>query len=213
MAILIPNHLPIRVFQTQTNTTEQTGDYPEAAGQTFLFGTPVVLNATGFVVPSTSVVGTADTILGIAESNGFNLPTDGAGAPGPFGQVGFPGAAPTYGSVPNQPLGVNIPAGVTFVTGRTTVALAVPTTVFIGQTDASTGVRFNPTIADIGKSANLVADGNGHWYVDIATIGTGNGVTIRNIYSNDFAQGSAVNGINNAQVTFTVNMVGSQAQI
>jgi hypothetical protein len=204
MAQLISNHLPIRVFQTSTNTTELTQSFLEAAGQTFLFGTPVELNGSGNVIPwdGTTV---ANKILGIVENNAFNLATAGAGAPPSFGSVGFPGGAPTYGTVPNQPNAVNIPAGVTFVDGRDIVALATETTIFIGQTDASTGSTYAPTTALIGTQAGLTADGNGHWYVDLAktTPGTNTVLIILGIYPNDFAPGSSTNGVNNAQVFFT----------
>src|ERR1700683_5478412 len=119
MASNLSTHAPILVFQTTTNTTEQTQDYLEGAGQTFLNGTPVELSA-GFCIAwdGTTVV---RGILGVSESAGFNLGSNGAGAPPSFGSIGFPGGAPTYGSVPNQTAAVNLPAGATFVTGSTTV--------------------------------------------------------------------------------------------
>ena len=154
------------------------------------------------------------SILGIVENNGFNLGSAGKGAPPAFGSVGFPGGAPTYGSVPNQSAAVNIPAGATFVDGRDIVALAVETTVFIAQTDASTGSTFAPTVALIGTQAGLTADGNGTWYVDLGKVtpGTNTVLTIRGIYPNDFASGSITTGINNAQVLFTFLNAASQIQ-
>ena len=215
MAALLTNHAPIRVYQTRTNTTEQTQSYPEAAGQTFLFGTPVTQDASGNIIPCTTPTsGAPRTILGISESNAFNLPTAGAGSPPLFGSVGFPGAAPTYGTVPNQPPAVNIVAGSTFVDGRTMVAQAVDTTIFIGQTDAATGAVYAPTNAMVGHQFNLVLDPSGHWYVDLGSIdaGAGTSLTMLGIYPNDYAPGSITSGVNNALIFFTFNIAVTRVQ-
>lgn len=213
MAANLANHAPIVVYQTTTNTTEQTQDYPEAAGQTFLFGTPVELNGAGNVIAwdGTTVLG---KILGFSESPGFNLGTAGAGAPPSFGSVGFPGSPTTYGTVPNQTAAVNIPAGATFSTGRTTVAQAVQTTIFIGQVDNSAAGAYAPSIANVGVQYGLTIDASGNWYVDLnkATPGTNTVVLVVGLYPNDLASGSATTEVNGGKVLFKVINAASQVQ-
>lgn len=214
MAALLSNHDPIRVYQTLTNTTEQTQSYPEAAGQTFLDGTPVSLNSAGNTIAWTGTPGSGNLILGVSEQPAMNYGTAGAGAPPSFGSVGFPGGSPTYGTVPNQSAAVNIPAGATFADGRTIVAQAVPTTVFIGMTDASTGSVFAPTIANVGSQFGLTIDANGHWYVDLgkATPGTNTVLLIVGLYPNDLAPGSATTEVNNGHVLFKFVVADTSVQ-
>jgi hypothetical protein len=215
MASNLSTHAPIVVYQTRTNTTEQTQDYLEAAGQTFLFGTPVQLNSgTGYCQAWDGATLT-NGILGFSESPGMNLGTAGAGAPPQFGSVGFPGSPTTYGTVPYQPAAVNIPAGATFSTGRTTVAQAVPETIFIGQVDNNTGGAYTPSIASIGNQYGLTVDANGYWYVDFgkSTAGTNTVLKIVGLYPNDLASGSATTEIAGGRVLFTINIAASQVQV
>lgn len=212
MAANLANHAPILVFQTTTNTTEQTQDYLEASGQTFLTGTPVELSA-GFCQAwdGTTVV---RGILGISETPGANLGTNGAGAPGAFGSIGFPGATPTYGSVPNQASAVNIPAGVTFATGSTTVAQAVPTTIFVAQVDNSAAGAYTPSNANVGVQYGLTIDANGNWYIDFnkTTVGTNTVLTVVGLYYNDLVQGSSTTEILGGRLLFKFNTGASQVQ-
>lgn len=172
MASLLANHPPIEVVKTTNNTTEITDTKPEAAGQTFLLGTPVQLTA-GNVAAWDGATVTAG-ILGIALEDAHNLGSAGLGFPGPFTPVGFPGTGTTFGSVQNQPSAVNIPEGAPFVIGGVVYAQADDNTVFRGQTDNNTGAATTPTKANVGTFYGLTKDANNHWYVDFGktTVGT-----------------------------------------
>jgi len=213
MAANLANHAPIVVYQTTTNTTEQTQSYLEAAGQTFLFGTPVELNSSGNTIAWDGATLTGK-ILGFSETPGFNLGTAGAGAPPSFGSVGAPGSPTTYGTVPNQSSAVNIPAGATFSDGRTIVAQALPTTIFIGQVDNSAAGAYAPSIANVGLQYGLTIDATGNWYVDFnkSTPGTNTVVLIVGLYPNDLASGSSTTEVNGGKVLFKVINAASQAQ-
>jgi hypothetical protein len=205
MAANLANHDPIRVYQTSTNTTEQTQGYLEAAGQTFLDGTPVqVAGSTVGYCKAWDGTTVLAQIIGIAPQAGMNLSSNGAGAAPAFGSIGFPGTPTTYGTVPNQTSAVNIPAGATFSDGMTLVYQAVPTTLFIGQVDNSAAGAYAPSVANIGLQYGLTIDATGHWYVDFnkSTAGTNTVVEIVGLYPNDLAAGSATTEINGGHVIF-----------
>ena len=83
----LTTHLPILQVQEKAGTTPFTNALPEKAGQTFRFGVPVQLDGSGFVQEWDGSTFSAG-ILGVAESFGQNLGTDGAGAPvPPFGGI------------------------------------------------------------------------------------------------------------------------------
>lgn len=171
MAAVLSDHQPIRVVQTVSGNTAQTDAKREKAGQTFLEGVPVMLNAgviqewdANVVEPATSTAG----IAGIARQPGSNLGSDGKGAPGPFTGVGAPAASPTFGSVLNQANAVNFTPGAPFVDGRTVFELANQDTIFEATFDSANGNTANATTAetDVGKHFGLTKDTTGHWYVD-----------------------------------------------
>jgi hypothetical protein len=138
-------HLPIKQVQNKANTTPFTSAQPEAAGQTFLFGSPVQLNGSGFVQAWDGTTVSAG-ILGVAESFGQNLGSAGAGAPvPPFGGITGTIAIATYGTVPNQPSGVNIAIGTPVADGRT--------------------LYMEPNQDNIFQ-ALFDKDANGYWYID-----------------------------------------------
>lgn len=205
MAANLANHDPIRVYQTTTNTTEQTQGYLEGSGQTFLDGTPVQLIGTtaGYCKAWDGTTLTA-AIAGIAPQAGMNLSTNGAGAAPSFGSIGFPGSPTTYGTVPNQTAAVNIPAGATFSDGMTLVYQAVTTTLFIAQVDNSAAGAYAPSISNVGLQYGLTIDATGHWYVDLnkSTAGTNTVLEIVALYPNDLASGSATTEINGGHVIF-----------
>lgn len=170
MAANLTVHLPITQVQTKSDTTPWTMAKPEAAGQTFTWGTPVQLNASGYVQAwdGTTV---AAGILGIAESFGANLGSAGAGAPvPPFGQITGNIATSTYGTVPGQVGGVNIAFGTPSTDGRTLYMAPGSGTVFEGVLDNSAGAvaaDWTPALADVGKNYGLSKDSAGpYWYVD-----------------------------------------------
>lgn len=171
MAAVLSDHQPIRAVQTVSGNTPQKDSKREKAGQTFLEGVPVMLNAgviqewnATVTEPATSTAG----IAGIARAPGSNLATDGAGAPGPFTGVTGVGAAPTFGSVLNQSSAVNFTPGAPMVDGRTPFEIANQDTIFEATFDSADGNTTNATTVetDVGKHFGLTKDTTGHWYVD-----------------------------------------------
>lgn len=165
----LTTHLPILQVLEKAGTTPYTSSQPEAAGQTFLSATPVQLNGSGFVQAWDGTTVTAG-ILGIAESFGLNLGTAGAGAPvAPFGGVTGNIATATYGSVVNQPSGVNIALGTPVSDGRTLYMEPNQDNIFQALYDNSTGTvtaNWTTTQATVGAILGLTKDANGYWYVD-----------------------------------------------
>lgn len=170
----ITSHLPIIAVQNRANTAPLTNAIAELAGQTFKFGTPVQLAASGFVKAWDGAT-VANGILGISESFGQNLSGNGAGAPvAPFGGITGVGAVQTYGSVPNMPLGVNIALGAPVADGRTLFLEANLDTIFEAQCDNSGVGSFTPTQTTIAPGTNqfgLTADVNNTWYIDFNKTG------------------------------------------
>jgi len=166
----LTTHLPILQAMEKANTTPFTSAQPEKASQTFAFGTPVQLSAGGFVQAWDGAT-VAAGILGVAESFGQNLATDGAGAPTPpLGGITGNISISTYGSVPNQPSGVNIPIGAPVADGRTLYMEPNQDNIFEAMFDNSNGTvaaNYTPTQADIGVAYGLTKDSVGpYWYVD-----------------------------------------------
>jgi len=212
MAALLTDHLPIIAVSTVSGNQEKIQHYLENAGETFLNGTPVALDANG----NTTAWGGSDvtqSIIGISILQALNLASDGKGASPTFGSVGFPGGFPTVGSVQNQPSAVNLPHGAEFADGTTTVQLAVLDTIFEAQVDASSGAVYDPTIALVGTQRGLTIDATGHWYVDLAksTPGTNTVLTVVSLNPQDFVAGSTTTGINNGRVRFIFLQSVSQA--
>ena len=167
----ISYHSPILSIMNRANTAPLTNALPEKAGQTFKFGTPVQDNA-GYVQAWDGTTVTAG-ILGIAESFGLNLGSNGLGAPGmPFGPIGAPGAIQTYGFVFNETSAVNIALGTPISDGRTLYVEANMDNVFEAIFDNAAGsvaADYTPTQAMINTSSGqfgLTVDTNGFWYVD-----------------------------------------------
>ena len=165
----LTTHLPILQVLEKAGTTPYTSSQPEAAGQTFLSGSPVQLNGAGFVQAwdGTTV---AAGILGVAESFGANLGSAGLGAPvAPFGGVTGNIAIQTWGSVVNQPLGVNIALGTPVTDGRTLYIEPNQDNIFTALYDNSTGTvtaNWTTTQATVGALLGMTKDANGYWYVD-----------------------------------------------
>lgn len=203
MASLLANHSPIEVVYTTDNTTEFTKTEPEKAGQTFLQGSPVQLNAG--LVQAWDGATVAAGIAGIALMDASNLGSDGLGFPTPFSPSPFPGTTSTFGSVPNQPSAVNIADGAPFSLGGTTFAQATNQTLFRGQTDNNTGAATTPTKANVGTLYGLTKDANNNWYVDFAktTVGTN---TVVEMVDLDPIDGS----IANARIIFKIVVAAQQ---
>ncbi len=170
----LTTHQSILQVQNRSNTTPFTLAQLEAAGQTFLSGVPVQLNGAGYVQQWDGATVTAG-ILGVSESFGLNLGIAGAGAPvPPFGGITGNIAIQTWGSVPNQPLGVNIALGTPVSDGRTLYMDPDQDNYFQALFDNSTGTvaaDWTPVQANIGVAYGLTKDANGYWYVDKSKTG------------------------------------------
>ena len=189
----LTTHQPILQVQNKANTTPYTSSQPEAAGQTFLSGSLVQLNGSGFVQIWDGTT-TSAGILGVSESFGLNLGSAGSGAPTPpWGQITGSGAIQTYGSVVNAPNAVNEAIGTPVSEGRTYYEEGNADTIFEATFDNSAGTvaaDYTPTQASIGVAYGLTADGNGYWYVDKNKTG---GAAVLQIVALNPLVGSAVN--------------------
>jgi hypothetical protein len=199
---LLANHAEIWTYQTKSGNTELTvGDWdvPEAAGQTFFKGTPVMLSAGGFVQAWDGIT-VVNGILGVTNEDGHNLASNGLGAPSPFTPVLFPGTGTTFGSVPFQGSAVNIPEGAPLSLGYITVAQANLDTIFLGQVDNSVStLAVTPTQATIAPGSNqfgMTKDANGRWYIDLGKNTPGTNTVVQVI-------GFTIDGLTaNARVLF-----------
>lgn len=168
----ITYHTPILSIQNRANTAPLTNGLAEKASQTFKNGTPVQMDVSGFVKAwdGTTV---AAGILGVSESFGLNLASNGKGAPSvPFGPIGATGAIQTYGYVLNEPSAVNIALGTPISDGRTLFVYANNDNIFEAIFDNAAGTvaaDYTPTQAMVNTAAGqlgLTIDANGFWYVD-----------------------------------------------
>jgi hypothetical protein len=160
----------------------------EDAGQTFLGGTPLQINnATGALKAWDGVTVSAG-IAGISKEFGANLTTAGvplgttqpAAGPAATG----PGGGITFGSVQNEPAGINLSRPY-FNDGKTGAVLAIPDTVFYGQV----GPLQTPVATDIGKQYGMTKDVDGHWFVDRTKTGAAAVVVIVGFDQWDTARG------------------------
>lgn len=210
----LTTHIPIYVAQTISGNTPDTQSIIEKAGQTFLFGVPVQIGGTGAIQEWDGAT-VAAGIAGVSLVAASNLASDGAGSPGAFQQVGFPGASPTFGKVPFQPSAVNIPRGAPFVDGRTIFTLASQDIIYEAQVDNSAGnvaADYTPVATDVGKEFGMTKDANGQWYVDRGktTVGTNTVVIVKEIEPNDLSPSVPGAGIINARVRFVIKDAASQ---
>lgn len=206
MASLLANHTAMEVVKTTDDTTELTNSEQEAAGQTFLYGVPVQLNA-GNIQQWDGATITAG-IVGVSLENAHNLASAGQGAPSAFTPVGFPGSNNSFGSVPNQPNAVNLAEGAPFSLGLVTYAEATVNTIFRGQTDNNTGAATTPTKANIGSQFGISFDANNHAYIDFAKTTPGTN-TVVIMYDLDPIDGS----IANARILFKFLKVAMQLSV
>jgi hypothetical protein len=168
---------------------------PEEAAQTFLDGTPVMLNPVDGGVQAWDGVTVAAGIAGFAKEPASGLTTTGV-------RKFLTGPPP-----PNQPLGQTIFRGVPYNDGRVGFEVAGSDTVFAGQV----GPLQVPTAANIGKQYGLTKDTDGHWYVDLTKVGAAAVVTIVNLGGGSpiGAQGAVV-AFDPRAVAFQVNLAAQQ---
>jgi hypothetical protein len=139
---------------------------PQAATQTFNYGTPVSL-VSGYLQATATITGTSIVIAGISQQAGDSIGTAGVAPVG--------GASLTYGSVPNQTSAVNIPMGAPMVDGNTGTLLASNTTWFVGCVDAA----HTTAAADIGTIYGLTKDTTtNNWFVDTTITSAASGACV-----------------------------------
>jgi hypothetical protein len=159
-------------IQTVSGNQPRMRRLAEAAGNTYLAGTPLALNASGFVIPWAGAIVTNQigAIIGTSKEFGANLASAGVAQ------------QQTFGSVPNEPSAVNISRPY-FNDGLTGVETADSDTIFLGQVSpAQTALQ-----SDIGVQYGMTKDADNHWFVDKAktTVGTNTCVIIVKLDPND----------------------------
>lgn len=134
----------------------------EAAAQTFLQGTPLMLNPAGAVI-AWNGTDMDHNVIGVSKEFGASLLLAGypLNRPVPADTWPYDGGGYKFGSVPYQPQAINLLRPY-FNDGKTGVVLAIQDTLFYGQVGPAQTVA----ATDVGKSYNLKKDTDGHWYVD-----------------------------------------------
>jgi hypothetical protein len=208
MAANLTTHQPIGTVETTSGLTPYTESIAEKAGQTFVAGTPVQLNA-GYVQAWDGTTLT-NAILGFSLIPASNLGSNGKGAPGAFSQIGPPGAIQTYGSVPNQASAFNIAVGAPITDGRTLFEASIGLNIFEATYDNSAGAvaaDYTPLQSQIGTQFGLTKDANGTWYVDGGKVTAGTNTVVVMVGINPIDQvaaGTPNTYIVNARVRFQV---------
>jgi hypothetical protein len=149
----------------------------EKAGQTFLMGTPVMLDTgTGSVKAWDGTTLTAvGGIIGASAENANNLTTTGVAQ-----QPTFPG------TIPFQTNAANISRPY-FNTGDIAINLNNPDTIFFGQV----GPAQTTAATDVGVRYGMSIDTDNHWFVDKTktTVGTNTCVKVLKLDPNDTLRG------------------------
>lgn len=157
----------------------------EEAGQTFLYGMPVMIDGADGGVKIWDGATLTAGIAGFAAQNANNLGTTGAGAPSGFSPILGPGSnIGNYSANSNQPLAVITPPMVPIVDGFSYYFVAGSPTVFLGKIGTSLTVTPVATAnSQVGSSFGLSKDtGNNFWYVDTNKTGATAAVRIVGIW-------------------------------
>lgn len=125
----------------------------EAITQTYLLGTPVMLDGSGNVIAWDGLT-IGNGIAGISVFDANNIAV-----------VGTPKTL-TFGSVPNQSSAVNIPRGAPFSDANMLIEVANPDTIFAGQV----GPAQLSTSIILGANYGLTKDTDNHWFVDVTNV-------------------------------------------
>lgn len=163
----------------------------EEAGQTFLLGVPVQVNATDGGVQIWDGTTLTAGIAGISNQAGQNLGTTGAGAPVGYSPVTGPGSSIGNYAPPgdsNQPLALITPPMTPITDGFTQFMVAAPTTLFIATIGSSSGTpaAIATNNNQVGVAYGLTKDtGNNFWYVDTNKTGGSAAVRIVKLYPLD----------------------------
>lgn len=124
----------------------------ENAAETFLQGTPVWVDSTGYLAASPTI-SSALTIAGFSQQEAHNRTSDGVVE------------HTTEGTVVNQPSAQVIPGGARPDDGRIGVWVATSQVVWIGAFYNDTALE-TPAQADVGQIYGLTKQSNGFWAVD-----------------------------------------------
>lgn len=228
MATNLLTHNPITMYETISGNTENTQNPPQAAGQTFLQGTPLQL-VNGFAQAWTQAGAAPPTSLyGFSLEAGGNYATAGEGYAANFGQQGPPWSNINVGAPPNQPGAVTIPYGAPFITGGVLTMIANDDTIFKAQFDM-TAVTTSITAASVSATGVLSATAANTHFVGEQVVLSGftgagaplNGLTATvltasgtaytaQLSSNPGAISAAGAGSDNPTYAPTQGMVGSQ---
>lgn len=171
---------PIEPVSTTSGNQFNANRLIEDATQTFLQGTPVMVNtANGAIKVWDGTAGAGHLICGISYEAAHNLASAGLGAPLPFQPIVGVGASQgTFGSVQNQAAAVNIAMGAPFVDGRIGFFTPPIDTVFSGVF-GNAGNTQTPLATDVGVVYGLTIDTAGKfWYVDKSKTGAGGVLTV-----------------------------------
>lgn len=162
---------PIHSVQSVSGNQPRIRRIGELATQTFLSGTPVMLDpATGYVKAWDGVTIT-NGLAGFSLDFGANLTTNNVAQ------------QPSVGSVPNE-TSAAVYTRPYANDGRSGFETSTQDTVFLGQINP-TGQTL--TQANVGQKYGLTKDSDGHWYVDLTknTVGTNTMVQIVKLDPND----------------------------
>ena len=154
--------------------------YIEDVGQTFLQGTPLMVNTANGALKAWDGATLTNGIAGIAKEFGANLATAGT----PLGTQG----GITFGSVQNEAAAVNLTRPY-FNDGKTGIIVATPDTVFYAQVGPAQTVA----ATDLTKQYGLTKDTDNHWFVDKTKTGASAAVVVVGFDAYDTARGVLVN--------------------
>jgi hypothetical protein len=140
----------IHAVQTLSGNQARVRRIIEELTQTFLQGTPVMINAVDGGVQAWDGVTITFGIAGFCLSAASNLTVTGTAK------------TLTFGTVPNESAAVNIPRGAPLNDGRVDFEVSTDDTVFKGQV----GPAQTFVASDVGKQYGMTKDADNHWYVD-----------------------------------------------
>lgn len=144
---------PIKAVGSVSGNQPRVTSINEAITQTFILGTPVMLDGSGNVIAWDGVT-IANGIAGITQIDAQNLAV-----------VGTPKTL-TFGSVINEPSAVNIPRGAPFSTAQTLIEVANTDTIFAGQVGPA---QLASSIV-LGSNYGMTIDTDNHWFVDTTIV-------------------------------------------
>lgn len=162
----------IQEIRTVSGNQPRSTRYNEKAGQTFVSGTPLMIDTGTGSLQAWDGTTLAVGIAGIGKEFGANLATTGVAQ------------QQTYGSVPNQPSAQNISRPY-FNDGKTQIIIANEDTVFYAQV----GPSQTTAVTDLAKVYGMTKDSDGHWFVDKTKTGANAVCTVTGLDAVDTTRG------------------------